>query len=226
MQHLIRSFAISALALVGVVGMAASPAAAKARKVEWFQYAVNFTCGSSGDDALRVVNGQFATAVNLFNAGSSDVVIHKSLALTYPPAEQAAGEVSDSIEDVLTPGTALQIDCEEIRNEFVFGTPPPATDHVQGFLVIESDRPLHVEAVYTASGANGNASVDVERIAERRVFPRPFVRPAKAPICHYPPGNPDNAHTIVVDAASLPAHKAHGDTLGACHRNGDDDDDD
>ena len=35
-------------------------------------------------------------------------------------------------------------------------------------------------------------------------------------ICHIPPGNPDNAHTIVVGAPALPAHMAHGDFEGEC----------
>ena len=35
-------------------------------------------------------------------------------------------------------------------------------------------------------------------------------------ICHVPPGNSENAHTLVVSAAALPAHLAHGDLLGAC----------
>lgn len=36
-------------------------------------------------------------------------------------------------------------------------------------------------------------------------------------ICHYPPGNPGNAHTITVSEASWPAHRDnHGDTLGPC----------
>jgi hypothetical protein len=216
MQHPIRSFAVGALALTGTLGLAASPAAAKPK--EWFQYSVSFTCGENQGDALRVVKGEFATAVNLFNAGNASITLHKSLALTYPPAEQAAGEVSDPVEDVLSPGTALQIDCEEIANEFVFATPPAATDHLQGFVVIESNLPLNVEAVYTAAGANGDVSVDVERVAERLAVPRPFVRPTKVAICHVPPGNPDAAHTILVDAAAVPAHKAHGDTLGPCPR--------
>ncbi|NTX50552.1 hypothetical protein [Myxococcus sp. CA039A] len=40
--------------------------------------------------------------------------------------------------------------------------------------------------------------------------------PAKIDICHIPPGNPDNAHTISVGAPALTAHLKHGDTLGAC----------
>lgn len=35
-------------------------------------------------------------------------------------------------------------------------------------------------------------------------------------LCHVPPGNPDNAHTVDVGAPAVPAHLAHGDTEGAC----------
>jgi hypothetical protein len=38
----------------------------------------------------------------------------------------------------------------------------------------------------------------------------------KVEICHVPPGNPGNAHTIEVDGSAIPAHLEHGDTLGAC----------
>ena len=38
----------------------------------------------------------------------------------------------------------------------------------------------------------------------------------KATICHIPPGNPAAAHTITVGERAVPAHLAHGDTLGAC----------
>jgi hypothetical protein len=35
-------------------------------------------------------------------------------------------------------------------------------------------------------------------------------------LCHIPPGNPSNAHTITVGAAAADAHLAHGDYLGPC----------
>ena len=38
----------------------------------------------------------------------------------------------------------------------------------------------------------------------------------KQAVCHVPPGNPDNAHTIVVDDSAVPTHLDHGDTLGPC----------
>ncbi|HSG98575.1 MAG TPA: hypothetical protein VLB27_00905, partial [candidate division Zixibacteria bacterium] len=40
------------------------------------------------------------------------------------------------------------------------------------------------------------------------------VKAHKVAICHIPPGNPDNAHTIVVSVRAKDAHLAHGDTLG------------
>lgn len=35
-------------------------------------------------------------------------------------------------------------------------------------------------------------------------------------ICHFPPGNPNNAHTITILMEELPGHLAHGDTIGPC----------
>lgn len=38
----------------------------------------------------------------------------------------------------------------------------------------------------------------------------------KVTICHVPPGNPSNAHTIEISYSALPAHILHGDKVGAC----------
>jgi hypothetical protein len=38
----------------------------------------------------------------------------------------------------------------------------------------------------------------------------------KVSLCHIPPGNPANAHTISVGAAAVRAHIAHGDKIGSC----------
>jgi hypothetical protein len=35
-------------------------------------------------------------------------------------------------------------------------------------------------------------------------------------ICHIPPGNPNNAQTIMVSSEEVQGHLDHGDTLGAC----------
>jgi len=38
----------------------------------------------------------------------------------------------------------------------------------------------------------------------------------KVTICHIPQGNPDNPQTIEVSENAVPAHLAHGDSLGTC----------
>ena len=45
-------------------------------------------------------------------------------------------------------------------------------------------------------------------------------------ICHQPPGNPEQRHTIKVDGGALQGHLGHGDTLGPCGGDGEGDDDD
>jgi hypothetical protein len=41
----------------------------------------------------------------------------------------------------------------------------------------------------------------------------------KAQVCHIPPGNPDNFHTITVSQNAVQAHLGHGDLAGACFSN-------
>lgn len=41
----------------------------------------------------------------------------------------------------------------------------------------------------------------------------------KVDVCHLPPGNPFNWHTITISEKALPAHLAHGDLEGSCLEN-------
>jgi len=44
---------------------------------------------------------------------------------------------------------------------------------------------------------------------------------SKTTVCHIPPGNPANAHTICIGNAAVPAHlQNHGDFLGTCSCSG------
>ncbi len=43
-----------------------------------------------------------------------------------------------------------------------------------------------------------------------------FYGDGKVTLCHVPPGNPGNAHTISVSPNAMRAHLAHGDSTGAC----------
>lgn len=46
--------------------------------------------------------------------------------------------------------------------------------------------------------------------------PGAIAEEAKVDVCHIPPGNPDNAHTITISENAVSAHLDHGDRLGAC----------
>jgi len=46
--------------------------------------------------------------------------------------------------------------------------------------------------------------------------PGAMAEEAKVDVCHIPPGNPENAHTITISENALPAHLDHGDRVGAC----------
>jgi len=46
--------------------------------------------------------------------------------------------------------------------------------------------------------------------------PGAMAQGAKVDVCHIPPGNPDNAHTITISENAVSAHLDHGDRLGAC----------
>ena len=91
---------------------------------------------------------------------------------------------------------------------------PPGETYTEGFLVIQSSGRLNVSAVYTATDTLGGASVDIEQVQGAKVRVRRDRD--KLTICHFPPGNPDNAHTLSIGSSAWPAHETHGDTLGPC----------
>ena len=73
------------------------------------------------------------------------------------------------------------------------------------------DPTLYLTGTEERARQNEDGSVDCES-------------PRKVLICHIPPGNPDNAHTICVGAAAVRAHEEnHGDPIGECDDGSDDD---
>jgi hypothetical protein len=77
-------------------------------------------------------------------------------------------------------------------------------------------------ALVAAIGCNSNQSSIEQLIAQGCTVNGEDPRacdPAdtqKTTVCHIPPGNPANAHTICVGNAAVPAHLDHGDFVGTC----------
>lgn len=148
-----------------------------------YEYAAKFVCGDDPQPAyVRVVPGFYATAINIHNPNSRRTQLRSKVALTFPPAENEPGEISDFLEHKLASDQALEIDCEEI-----FGTSQSDSayfpgrrpglgfpSYIKGFVIIQSTRSLDVTGVYTvAEGTAGTnltpRGIDVEQIRERSV---------------------------------------------------------
>lgn len=92
--------------------------------------------------------------------------------------------------------------------------PPGNPDNAVTIEVGESAVPAHLAHGDTEGACEGDESGE-EGPGEEEDDPD-AEEEAKVAVCHVPPGNPDNPHTIEVDESALPAHLAHGDTEGAC----------
>jgi hypothetical protein len=83
-----------------------------------------------------------------------------------------------------------------------------------------------VMLAYACDGiASDDPSMMLTGTEQDAVSPPPGSPPGMAPscpsskvlICHIPPGNPANAHSICVGPPAWPPHhQLHGDTMGAC----------
>jgi hypothetical protein len=178
---------------------------------------VPFTCGTNASGAVRAVPGDYAVAVNVMNTTDGWAHVRKQVRLTYPPGAENAGDVSDFVKEILAPERAMQVSCDEVLSEFAFPSALPA--FVQGFLVIRTNVYLDVSVSHMVAGPDGSVSQDVEVVVGRPIGNRDYVQDGEAGtlvICHRPPGNPGNAHTIEIGASAWPAHSAHGDSKGGC----------
>ena len=211
----------SILLFLGLVtSLAALPGLATAGGGKAQQFSVPFSCGASegGGGALA---GDYRTSVSALNLGDAPARVRMRVALTEPRPGR-----SDWVVVALRPGAARSIDCGAIREDlFVFPESDVATDLVaprffEGFLVIQAHGALEVVARYRTSG-DGEVSSQVASIEGRSArIPKPRKGEEGYVICHVPPGNPENAHSIEVEDGAVDAHLRHGDRRGECDRDG------
>ncbi|MEX2520663.1 MAG: CARDB domain-containing protein [Paracoccaceae bacterium] len=136
------------------------------------RHAVKLVCGVQPDPKnLQLVQGVYATTVNFLNIGPARRNVDLSLALAHPPVPPAPGDIVEIGALELGVGEAAAVDCADIEVlSFPFGLPD---SYIDGFVVIDADGPLSVQAVYTAAPLLRDgcckkwpgpvASIDVER---------------------------------------------------------------
>ena len=210
---LICLVAVIAVTLVGIPGLAEAKRKKKRiRYEEVSQFAVEFTCGTNDSSFERIVPGDYATVINVHNAGG-ETKARAMVSLTFP-----ASSTSDWLRTSFAPMQSRQLDCADILGgSFVFPVPLDENGYYQGFVIIQTRGALDVVARYTATGDDdGEVTTDVETVTARRMQRLPINEDDLVTICHVPPGNPDNAHTIEVDVSAVSAHISHGDYEGEC----------
>lgn len=211
MKHLMGYIVVS-LSISLLVG---GPALAKSKHGRYYSYAIPFSCGISDAGEGGVVAGEYDTAVTVTNLNPFDTKARASVQLTDP----AAGS-TDRIRRTLPAGSSFLIDCERILGgAFILPVVFEADDFLQGVLTIDSRRELNVVVQSSASATDGGISVQSRQVMAS-VIKRRTARDRSVEICHIPPGNPVNRHTIEVDESAVSAHLGHGDHTGSCDDDG------
>lgn len=137
-----------------------------------FLYVAKLVCGVQPSTTdMRLARGHYATTINLYNLGERPARVEKTLALAIPPGWQRPGRVSPIGRDLVPPGHAIAVDCEDVRRRVFAGTLPAR--FIDGFVRIVSDRRLTVTGVYSTATLNAegtaedHSSIHVEQVPGR-----------------------------------------------------------
>ncbi|GAV22134.1 hypothetical protein [Carboxydothermus pertinax] len=134
-------------------------------------YPVKFICGfipnPSGPPEATLPPGEepplkpanYATAINVINLTDHTISFNKKAVIALPEGEHNNPIIGDKITETLLPNAALEIDCNDIVNNLLYGKNLPPVTLLKGFVVIEIPKlvscvkdfhPLEVVAIYTA----------------------------------------------------------------------------
>lgn len=150
----------------------------------FYSYNVKFVIGRKEKEECNTKNtvnpGLYATEINILNYSGKKAIVRKHVIPLVEDAKVIGREpkfskvtANDSI--ILDPMSATMDDAYRL-SELLFGTPVCNIGLTIGFLVIVSNIPLTVSAVYTASTLDGElASIEIEDI-EGREIPVPVLR--------------------------------------------------
>jgi hypothetical protein len=156
-----------------------------------------------------------AAAVTLCHVppGNPDAAHTVDVGAPSVPAHLAHGDTEgacadDTGEDPEDPEEDSESD--EVK-ALVCHAPPGNPDNAVTIEVGESAVPAHLAHGDTEGACEGD-----EPAGEEDPEGEESEGETKVAVCHVPPGNPENPHTIEVGESAVPDHLAHGDTEGAC----------
>lgn len=152
--------------LVGATAFAQTP------PLPMNQYAAKFICGKALPSPTLAntvaAPGTYYTAINVHNPQRDrPTTVYKKFAIGLP--SETAGKVSQYFSMSLGADMTMQIDCTNIDRH----TGTSVGTFLEGFAVIESDKPLDVVAVYTTGAGTPSqvSSIHTERVQPRIMPP-------------------------------------------------------
>lgn len=211
----IRQAAIATLLVLAATTLLASAAVA-GKKATPRSYSVPLTCGHQDSTTGSAVAGDYASAVTVTNLHREEAKVRVSFTLTEPASDDC-----DHTSRTLDSAESIQIDCDMVRDgAFIQPVPLESNPFFRGVLTVVSATPLSVVAETTAAGLDGGISISSRQIPgtpmDRKLKPEEEAPEGATEICHIPPGNPGNRHTITVESSAVGAHLAHGDHRDRC----------
>jgi hypothetical protein len=147
--------------------------------------------------------GAFALNVQVFRDANADAQPDDEFRLQV--LDRVQGDEGSGFEDVVETAEEAQ------ASVTLCHVPPGYPEAAHTVDVGAPSVPAHL-----AHGDTEGACADDTGEDDPEEEPEDDSEEAKVLVCHVPPGNPENPHTIEVGESAVPAHLAHGDTEGAC----------
>ncbi|TXC78816.1 HYR domain-containing protein [Luteibaculum oceani] len=179
-------------------------------------YSFDWSHGASTEDVSGLIAGSYGVVITDANGTS----ISASYTLSEPTPLSLS--VSDNQTVYLGYDPAA---CADIGLSISGGVAPYSYAWSNGFDGTDQQvcPEISTEYVVTVTDANGCEISDAIMVCVIDIRSRDKkgnIKPGKVDICHVPPGNPANAHTISISVNAVADHLAeHDDYLGACGTN-------
>jgi hypothetical protein len=176
---------------------------------------LEFALAVAAGDALfaegrvdQIPGGALTLNVQVFRDGNADALPDDEFRLQV--LDRVQGDEESGFEDVVA-------NAEEAEASVtVCHVPPGNPDAAHTVEVGAPSVPAHLAHGDTEGACADDAGEEDPEETEEEPQPDEDSDEAKVLVCHVPPGNPENAHTVEVGESAVPAHLEHGDTEGAC----------
>jgi hypothetical protein len=174
----------------------------------------------SPDHIIQIAFDEFAVGQVFMH--EREVMLEKDsvIVATYVASPASTGNEKSSVENLtdkrVTIGDKNSTDNGPVSgNEFEKEQSDSPTDQASG--VEEKNEDAKAGQEGNATGGTGNQVNTPDPNKSEDEFPTNTIdEKERVTICHIPPGNEANRHTLVISRSALDAHLAHGDVLGSC----------